>query len=575
MHAELEISSDLSLPMDFVTQTQAILAKRGVGKSYTASVQAEEMLKAHQQVVIIDPTGAWWGLRSSADGKRPGFPIPILGGEHANVPLEEHAGEVIASAIVQRRFSAVIDLSLFRKGQIQRFMWPFLETLYRLNREAMHLFVDEADAIAPQRPFGDEARTLGALEDVVRRGRRRGIGCTLITQRPAVLNKNVLTQCEILCAMRLVHPRDISAIQEWVNVHADPAQAKQMIESLPSLPVGTAWFWSPGWGNIFQRVKIRARETFDSSATPKVGEKTREPKVLALVEIEQLGAEITMAVQRARETDPAHLKTELTRLRNELAKAEGQKTSAPTKVQIKEVPVLRDAQIAGLENLVQQLSRTARELIDVGKSLDEYARTIHKALISAPRSAPVLPVAPDVSNRARRSAPPATQNLNESRNGDRLPEGERLTLTAIAQYPQGASRDQLSVLTGYKRSTRNTYIHRLRHRGFVTNAGDRLTATDSGIAAMGKDFTPLPTGDELRRYWLERLPEGERKVLEVLVANYPRAMGREDLDPLTGYTRSSRNTYLYRLNARRLIQTRPHGQVRASDELFEAPSQPV
>jgi hypothetical protein len=321
MRAELQISSDLSVPLDFVTQTQAILAKRGVGKSYTASVQAEELLKAHQQVVIIDPTGAWWGLRSSADGKRPGFPIPILGGEHASVPLEEHAGEVIASAIVQRRFSALVDLSLFRKGQIQRFMAPFLETLYRLNREPMHLFVDEADAIAPQKPFGEEARTLGAMEDVVRRGRRREIGCTLITQRPAVLNKNVLTQCEILCAMRLVHPRDISAIQEWVNVHADPAQARQMIESLPSLPVGTAWFWSPGWGDIFQRVKIRARETFDSSATPKVGEKIREPKVLAAVEIEQLGAEIAAAVQRARGNDPAHLKTELARLRGELAKA--------------------------------------------------------------------------------------------------------------------------------------------------------------------------------------------------------------------------------------------------------------
>lgn len=569
MKPSLAISPDLSLPLDFVTQTQAILAKRGVGKSYTASVQAEEMLKVHQQVVIIDPTGAWWGLRSSADGKRPGFAIPILGGEHANVPLEEHAGEVIASAIVQRRFSAVIDLSLFRKGQIQRFMAPFLETLYRLNREPMHLFVDEADAIAPQKPFGDEARALGAMEDVVRRGRRRGIGCTLITQRPAVLNKNVLTQCEILCAMRLVHPRDISAIQEWVNVHADPAQARQMIESLPSLPVGTAWFWSPGWGDIFTRVKIRARETFDSSATPKVGEKTREPKVLAAVEIEQLGAEIAAAVQRASENDPAHLKTELARLRDELAKAQGRQTSAPTKVQVKEVPVLRDAQIARLENAIQQMNRTAHELIGVGKSLDETAGAIDRALASVPPTAPVPPVAPQVMNRARTPAPSATRALDESQNGDRLPEGERLTLTAIAQYPQGASRDQLSVLTGYKRSTRNTYIHRLSHRGYVTNAGDRLTATDSGMAALGKDFTSLPTGDELRRYWLERLPEGERKVLEVLVANYPHAMRREEIDPLTGYTRSSRNTYLHRLNARRLIQTQPHGQVRASDELFE------
>jgi hypothetical protein len=88
------------------------------------------------------------GLKSSADGKHEGFPIAVFGGEHADVPLEETAGETLATALVEQRFSAILDLSLFRKGQINRFMAPFLETLYRLNREAMHLFVDEADSIA-------------------------------------------------------------------------------------------------------------------------------------------------------------------------------------------------------------------------------------------------------------------------------------------------------------------------------------------------------------------------------------------------------------------------------------------
>lgn len=133
---KLQISDNLSLPLEFITSTQAILAKRRVGKSYTASVQAEEMLKAKQQIVCVDPTGAWWGLKASADGKGAGFPIAIFGGEHGDVPLEENAGEVIASAIVAERFSAILDLSLFRKGQLNRFMGAFIETLYRLNREA-------------------------------------------------------------------------------------------------------------------------------------------------------------------------------------------------------------------------------------------------------------------------------------------------------------------------------------------------------------------------------------------------------------------------------------------------------
>jgi hypothetical protein len=49
------------------------------------------------------------------------------------------------------------------------------------------------------------------------------------------------------------------------------------MESLASLPVGTAWVWSPGYLELFQRVTIRARETFDSSATPKAGAWPVEP----------------------------------------------------------------------------------------------------------------------------------------------------------------------------------------------------------------------------------------------------------------------------------------------------------
>lgn len=357
---KLNISDDFKPDLDLVTSTQAILAKKGAGKTYTGSVEAEEMLEHGQQVVVIDPTGAWRGLRSAADGKSPGYPIAILGGDHGDVPLEESAGEVIAASIVERRFSAILDLSLFRKGQVHRFMGPFLETLYRQNRSAMHLFVDEADALAPQRPFGEEARTLGAMQDIVRRGRIRGIGCTLITQRSAVLSKDCLTQCDILVTLRLSHPRDIDAVMEWVNVHADPAQAKAMIESLPSLPVGTAWFWSPGW-DVFKKVRIRTRRTFDSSATPKVGEKVKAPKVLAPIDIEQLGAQIKATVEQQKANDPAALKKKIADLERQLA-ARPKEQIEKTVEKIVEVPVLKNGQLDRTEKILGRLEAEASEL---------------------------------------------------------------------------------------------------------------------------------------------------------------------------------------------------------------------
>lgn len=135
---KLRVAPDLSLPLDVVTSTNALLAKRGSGKTYTASVLAEEMLKAKLPIVVVDPTGAWWGLRSSADGKGPGFPVVVFGGDHADIALNETSGEDIARFVVEQRPPGVIiDRSHMKKAEGVRFMLPFIETLYRLNREPL------------------------------------------------------------------------------------------------------------------------------------------------------------------------------------------------------------------------------------------------------------------------------------------------------------------------------------------------------------------------------------------------------------------------------------------------------
>ncbi len=75
-----------------MSETFAILAKRGAGKTYTAAVLVEELLKAGLHAVVVDPVGVWRGLRASADGQGEGLPIVILGGDYGDVPLEVSAG---------------------------------------------------------------------------------------------------------------------------------------------------------------------------------------------------------------------------------------------------------------------------------------------------------------------------------------------------------------------------------------------------------------------------------------------------------------------------------------------------
>lgn len=557
-----QISKDLSLPLSFVTQTQAILARKGSGKSYTASVQAEELMKTGSQIVVIDVTGAWWGLRSSSSGTQSGYPIVVAGGEHGDIPLEEGAGEVMAEAIVSERFSCILDISLFRKAAAHRFLAPFLEALYRKNREAVHLFADEADFYAPQKPFGEEARTLGAMSDVVRRGRIRGIGCTLITQRAAVLNKDVLTQCEMLTVLKMSHHRDIGAIKEWVDVHGDPGQARKMIAELPSLPIGTAWVWAPGWpdaGGIFQRIKVRRRETFDSGATPKAGQAIKSPKVLAAIDVERLGETIRQTVAKAQENNPKALKVEIQRLRQELVKAQNAK-----KTETVEVPVISDTQIKWIEQLATNLKGVATSLLS---ELDTVGEAIRRPTGSG---------SPAIERKGEKPAPVTSVTrpmpASHGTSSKALSGGERKILTVLAQYPEGRTKKQVALLTGYAHNGGGfgNYLSSLRSRGLITGGGDRLQATDEGVDALG-DFEPLPTGEDLQRYWLEQLSKAEREVLTVLIDAYPNWLTKEEIADRTpsGYepTGGGFGNALSRLRTLELIEGR--GEMKANDTLFE------
>lgn len=308
---KLKISPDLTLDASFVTKTQAVIAKKRVGKSYKAQVQAEELLKNRQQVVVLDPTDVWWGLRSSDDGKSIGFPITILGGRHADMPLDPASGKQWAKAVVKERFSVVFSLKLMSGPERHCFAADFLETLLAENVDAMHLFIDEADIFCPQTPRSKEqTRCLTAGDEIVRRGGVDGIGITLITQRSAVINKDVISQVDMLMVLRMHHDLDIEPVARWIKGKVNKELAADMVLSLHKLPTGEAWIFVPE-EETFKRIRFRDKITFDSGRTPRAGERRRAPKVLAPIDLEKIGKTIEKTIQETKDNDPKELKKRL------------------------------------------------------------------------------------------------------------------------------------------------------------------------------------------------------------------------------------------------------------------------
>lgn len=317
MKKEIKISKEISLPKDAVTQTFAFIGRKGSGKTYLATMVAEQMLDLHGQVIIIDPVGNFWGLRVNADGKSKGKEIFVIGGDHGDVPLVPEAGARIARLLVEKGISAVLDVSGFRIGEHKRFAADFAEEFFHLkksHRSPVHVFIEEAQKIIPQRVGPDEARMVGAFEQIVRLGRNYGIGCSLITQRPQSVNKEVLSQVECLCVLQVTGPHERKALEEWVQeVGAD----RTLIGELPGLAQGEGYVWSPSWLRIYERVHFSKKQTFDASATPEVGKKTRAASISA-VDVELLKKDIADVVAQAEKDNPIALKKKIYQLEKEL-----------------------------------------------------------------------------------------------------------------------------------------------------------------------------------------------------------------------------------------------------------------
>ena len=280
----------------------AIVAKKGRGKTYTAKGIVERLLHMQRRVLILDPLSVWWGLKSAADGKAPGFPIPVFGGPHADIPLHDAAGSIIGELIVSAGISAVLDMGQMRKAEQARLVADLLDYLFTHNRDPLWLVLEEADAFAPQQPMGELTRVLGEVDRIARRGRNFGFRLISITQRPAKLNKDVLTQLSTLIALGITSPQDRDAIKAWVEGNADREQARKVYDSLAGLPVGEGWIWAPDH-DLLDRVKFPAIKTLDTSKTPKAGDKRITAPVLASADLAKIAKQIE-AIQAVRDGKP-------------------------------------------------------------------------------------------------------------------------------------------------------------------------------------------------------------------------------------------------------------------------------
>jgi hypothetical protein len=229
--------------------------------------------------------------------------------------------------------------------------------------------------------------------------------------------------------------------------------------------------------------------------------------------------------------------------------------------------VLKAGQLARLETLIARTLDASGALAVVAKTIADALKVQQQG--SVPGSVPGLPgTRPPAAPPPAPAIPRSPENVR-NRNGQEpggLGPGELAILTAVVQYP-GLDRKRLSVLVGYKRSSRDQYVSRLNHKGYLVIEQGVLRPTGTGVAAVGDAYEPLPTGPALVEFWRRKLPEGERKLLDALLSHGP-TLTRDALrDLVPDYKRSSSDQYLMRLKMRGLVEADGRGAVRLAEAL--------
>lgn len=581
---KLHIAEGLSLPLDAITRTFGIFGQRGTGKSTTAAVLVEQAVKAGGRVVALDPTGVWFGL--TREGSGPGLPGVVLGGENQDAPLQPQSGALVAEFVMRSEYPFVaLDMKLMRKHERQHFAMEFLEALYHENRDPLMVVFDEAAQFAPQqmREKGDVPRLLGAVEDLVKLGRSRGLGAVMIEQRIATLNANVREQIETLVAHRLVGPLDRKALREWIAAQGEPDREAEALAEIPKLQTRHALVWSPSFLRFFGRVAVNNATTFDSRATPEVGKRRRTPTARAPVDLAELQERMAATIEEAKANDPKALRAQVAALQKQLAAAEKAKpvAAAPAPKRV-EVPAVPEKAIARLEAWSRQHLEAVAKLEDLRAKLPDLVRPVGDGLAAATKARISVAVAPRVLTPVRPVGSVVVRRTVDVRVPDSHsaptealtgPEQRILDALAWLEANGNASPELAAVafLAGYKigGGAFNNPRGRLRVRGLVDYTADGMVLTPAGRALSRAPEAAL-TNAEMQARVMDRLDGPMQKILGVLIDSHPDAISKDELAQRAGYEPGGGafNNPTGRLRTLGLIDYPQRGMVVARDVLF-------
>ncbi|QZP38160.1 helicase HerA domain-containing protein [Halobaculum magnesiiphilum] len=252
----LSAGTPISLPVvEILTGRGFITGKSGSGKSNTASVVIEKLLSNSFPVLIVDSDGEYYGLKEE-------FEILHVGAdEECDIQVSsEHAGK-IASLALEDNVPIILDVSGYLdEDEASDLIRETARQLFAKEKKLKKPFlmlVEECHEYIPEGAGLD--KTGKTLIKIGKRGRKHGLGIVGISQRPADVKKDFITQCDWLCWHRLTWDNDTKVVSRILG--------SDYGEAIEDMDDGEA-FLMTDWAESIRRVQFHRKQTFDAGATP-------------------------------------------------------------------------------------------------------------------------------------------------------------------------------------------------------------------------------------------------------------------------------------------------------------------
>ncbi|TKX70977.1 ATP-binding protein [Halorubrum sp. SP9] len=254
--ATADPGSPVELPVvDVLTGRSFITGKSGSGKSNTASVVIENLLDSGFPVLIVDTDGEYYGLKEEYEILHAGAD------EECDIVVSPEHAEKLANLALEQNVPIILDVSGYLEEETANEL--LLEVVKQLfakekrMKKPFLLVIEECHEYIPEGGGMDETGKM--LIKVGKRGRKHGLGIVGISQRPADVKKDFITQCDWLCWHRLTWDNDTKVVGRILG--------SKYASAVEDLGDGEA-FLMTDWDESIRRIQFHRKETFDAGATP-------------------------------------------------------------------------------------------------------------------------------------------------------------------------------------------------------------------------------------------------------------------------------------------------------------------